>query len=95
MRWPRRRTATAIDVGNVHDRFADDYLNRFDALCKVTTDAGVYVTERNLGMFHQGALRFAEKRAAERGESVPDLETFAATLYVKARGKHQSLRLNH
>ena len=89
-RW-WKRAAEPRDERPAAERFEEDYLGRFDHLHRVTQNADVYVTDLNMGMFHQGALRYATQRAEARGDVIPNLEQLAQALYVKAHARHPHL----
>lgn len=71
MRWPWRiATAAQSSPTTAEDQFRRDYMGEFGRLHRVVSASGIIVTRLNMGMFHQGALRFATLKAEQR-EQVP------------------------
>lgn len=85
MRWPwRPHTTPTPDPALSEDRFRRDYFGEFGRLHRVVASSGIIITRLNMGMFHQGAFRFATLEAQRRHEVPADLDALERRLRRQA-----------
>lgn len=72
MRWPwHKPEEPGRDPASAEERFRRDYFGEFGRLHRVVSSSGILITRLNMGMFHQGALRFATLEA-HRHDRLPE-----------------------
>lgn len=85
MRWPWRPSSTMpLDSAEVERRFRRDYFGEFGRLHRVVSSSGIIITRLNMGMFHQGALRFATLEAQKHHRVPENLDTLDRRLRLQA-----------
>lgn len=84
MRWPWQSTTAEPDPVRTDEQFRRDYLGEFGRLHRVVSSSGIIITRLNMGMFHQGALRFATLEAQKRHAVPADLDKLERQLRRQA-----------
>ena len=85
MRWPwQMAEEPRRDPASAEEDFRRDYFGEFGRLHRVVSSSGIIITRLNMGMFHQGALRFATLEAQKHHRVPENLDSLERRLRLQA-----------